>query len=565
MAALAVLIFSFADIAGIPISGSSDFAAKLASYVTEIPTGTAWLVVVTIAALVATMTYGARSATALAVTAGLALAGLLPVVLIGHAAGGSDHEQAVNSLGLHLVGVCLWFGGLIALCVAGPALGNEKPWVVKRYSNMAGFAFVLVVASGIINALIRIDVPAGMASAYGYILLLKTAATIFLGVVGLMHRKWIIPALTTTKHPGKAQRLFWRLVVVELLIMGAVSGLAAGLSRTPTGTEAIGPSLSPAEVLTGYRLPPELTIETWFSVWRPDWLWIALAIVSAYLYLRAIRHLQLRGDSWPAARSVSWLIGLGLLVFFTSGGPAVYGRVLFSAHVFDHLALTMIVPVLLALSSPLVLALRVFEPRTDGSMGPREWVAAATKSRLWTVATHPGLTSATLIGSMALFYYSDAFGFALRQHAGHELMNVYFVVIGCLFAQSMIGKRASTQSMTSYRARIVLLLVVTVAQVAMGTALRFSTTVIEPEWFLGMGREWGLAPLADQRSAGAIQGVVGLAMGLMIILVMSIQRRISGLGVVRSRITYGELGRKNAECMHMGKPHVPCERVEKHQ
>ncbi|MDD0856675.1 hypothetical protein NHF46_00480 [Arthrobacter alpinus] len=98
LAALAVLIFSFADIAGIPISGSSDFAAKLASYVTEIPTGTAWLVVVTIAALVATMTYGVRSATALAVTAGLALAGLLPVVLIGHAAGGSDHEQAVNSL-----------------------------------------------------------------------------------------------------------------------------------------------------------------------------------------------------------------------------------------------------------------------------------------------------------------------------------------------------------------------------------------------------------------------------------------------------------------------------------
>ncbi|MDD0856674.1 CopD family protein [Arthrobacter alpinus] len=54
---------------------------------------------------------------------------------------------------------------------------------MKRYSNMAGFAFVLVVASGIINALIRIDVPAGMASAYGYILLLKTAATIFLGLL----------------------------------------------------------------------------------------------------------------------------------------------------------------------------------------------------------------------------------------------------------------------------------------------------------------------------------------------------------------------------------------------
>lgn len=538
VSALAVLIFSFADIAGVPLSGSSEFAAKLASYATDIPTGTAWLLVVIIAAVVATLTFGARSAPALAGTAGLALSGLLPVILIGHAAGGNDHEQAVNSLGLHLFGVSLWFGGLIALTVSGSALGNEKARVVMRYSTMAGFAFVTVVASGIINALIRIDVPAGLASAYGLILLLKTAATAILGVAGFLHRKWIIPALESTKHRGRAQRLFWRLVVVELLIMGAVSGLAAGLSRTPPGTEVISPALSPAEVLTGYRLPPELTIETWFSVWRPDWLWIALSIVSAYLYLRAIRHLRLCRASWPWARSLSWLVGLGMLVFFTSGGPAVYGRVMFSAHVLDHLALSMVVPVFLVLGSPLALALKVLEPRTDGSMGPREWITQATKSRLWKLVTHPVVASAVMIGSLAFFYYSDAFGFALRQHAGHELMNAYFMAVGCLFVQSMLSTSASTRAMPIFWARVVLVLAVIAAQGVLGATMRFSTTVIEPEWFLGMGRNWGLTPLADQRSAGATQWGVGVASGLMIILVMAVQYSAPGPRTDQRRITH---------------------------
>lgn len=532
--ALAVLIFSFANIAGVPLSASSDFVSKLASYVTDIPTGTAWLWVVIIAALVSTLTFGVRSGAALAGTAGLALVGLVPMILIGHAAGGSDHEQAVNSLGLHLLGVTLWFGGLLALMVAGSALGKDTARVVMRYSTVAGFAFVIVVASGIINALIRIDVPAGLASAYGVILLLKTAATVFLGFVGFLHRKWIIPALASSKNQGRTQPLFWRLVLVELLIMGVVSGLAAGLSRTPPpGGEDISPALSPAEVLTGYLLPPDLTVGTWITVWRPDWLWIAVAIAAAYLYLRAIRVHRLRGGSWSWARSLSWLAGLGMLVFFTSGGPAVYGRVLFSAHVLDHLALTMIVPVLLVLGSPLTLALRALEPRTDGSMGSHEWIATVTQSRAWTRATHPAVASAVMVGSLVFFYYSDALGFALRQLAGRELMNAYFVAVGCLFVQSMLGTRPNPRPMASYRARVVLLVAVMATQGVMGAVLGYSRTLREPEWFQGLGRTWGLAPLADQQAAGVIQWVISAGAVLTIILLISIQTSRSDPGKER--------------------------------
>ncbi|WP_346927563.1 cytochrome c oxidase assembly protein [uncultured Arthrobacter sp.] len=509
LSAIAVLVFSFAEIVGVPVSGSPEFASQLLAYITELPTGTAWLWVVIISATVATLAIAVRSPAALACTALLAMAGLLPAILIGHSASSSDHEQAVNSLGLHLIGVCLWLGGLIALSVGGTAFGKDTASVVSRFSTLAGFAFALVVASGVINALIRIDLPSGLASPYGVLLASKTAAAIILGAIGFLHRKRLIPALAVKTHTGQASRLLWRFVVVELLIMGAVSGLAAALGRTPPpGGEDIRPALTPAEILTGYVLPPELTAERWFTVWRPDWLWIAVAILAAYLYLRAARLLHRRGDKWPWVRSVMWLAGLAALVFFTSGGPSVYGRVLFSAHMLDHMALTMIVPVFLVLGAPVTLALRTLTPRHDGSRGPREWIMALVHSRPAAVLTHPLFAAANFAGSIVLFYYSDAFGFALREHAGHELMTVHFLVTGYLFILSMVGTDP-VPLRAPYPLRLLLLLATMAFHAFFGVTLMGSETLIQPEWFTALGRDWGLPALEDQQMAGAITWGIG--------------------------------------------------------
>lgn len=536
LSALAVIVFSFADIVGVPISGSPEFASQLAFYVTELPNGTAWLWVVVIAATVATATFGLRSPGWVAVTAVLALGGLVPMILIGHAAGGDDHEQAINSLGLHLVGVCLWFGGLIALAAAGTALGKDTAAVVKRFSTLAGFAFILVVASGLINAAIRVDFPAGLASPYGVLLMGKTAGAVVLGGVGLLHRRRLIPALSATAGTMRAAVLFWRLIIVEVLIMGAVSGLAAALSRTPPpGGQEIEPALTPAQILTGYLLPPELTPERWFTVWRPDWLWIAVAVIAAYLYLRAALLLNRRGDNWPWVRGLMWLVGLAALVFFTSGGPSVYGRVLFSAHMLDHMALTMIVPVFLVLGAPVTLALRALAPRHDGTRGPREWVMILVHSRPAAVVTHPLFVAANFAGSIVLFYYSDAFGFALREHAGHELMTVHFVITGYLFILSMIGTDPVPRR-APYPLRLLLLLATMAFHAFFGVTLMGATTLLQPEWFTGLGRDWGLSPLADQQMAGAITWGIGEVPTLLIAI---------GVAIMWSRSDARETRRKD--------------------
>ena len=53
----------------------------------------------------------------------LALIGLVPTALIGHSSSSADHEGAINSLGLHLVGVSAWVGGIIMLALLSGVLG----------------------------------------------------------------------------------------------------------------------------------------------------------------------------------------------------------------------------------------------------------------------------------------------------------------------------------------------------------------------------------------------------------------------------------------------------------
>ena len=86
--------------------------------------------------------------------AAFAIAGLVPLAVVGHAAGTVGHDMAVNSMGIHLFAVTIWVGGLIEL---GFQLRSEN-WLVlaKCYSTLALFAFGLTAVSGVAAAALRI-------------------------------------------------------------------------------------------------------------------------------------------------------------------------------------------------------------------------------------------------------------------------------------------------------------------------------------------------------------------------------------------------------------------------
>lgn len=518
LSAIAVLVLTYADVAGQGLSGDPAFTQALVYFMTDIETGQAWLAVTIIAAVVTTALFGVRSLGGLALTLVLALIGLAPAALIGHSSSSSDHEGAINSLGLHLVGVSTWVGGIIILALlsgiltgpkAGAATDITEP-TLRRFSALAGFAFVLVFASGVINASIRVTSWSDLVgSAYGQLILAKTAAAVVLGGIGFMHRQWVIPQLGRKGSTMSSRRVLWQLVLAELLIMGATSGIAVALGRSapPQPTE-LAPNASPAFILSGYELPPELTPERWFTEWRLDWIWVGVALFGLVTYFMGVAKVRRRGDSWQWFRSLNWIIGLVVLTYITSGPPSVYGRVLFSAHMVDHMALTMVAPIFLVLGAPVTLALRALPARGDGSRGVREWILVFVHSKFSQLVTHPIFAAANFAGSIVLFYYSDLFGFAMRDHVGHELMNLHFLLTGYIFVLSMIGTDPLPRR-APYPMRLLLLLATMGFHAFFGVSIMGGTGLLAADYFGNLGRAWGPSALADQQAGGAVAWGIG--------------------------------------------------------
>ena len=549
VAAVVVLVLSYSDVAGVPVGGDEAYAQQLLYYATDLSLGQSQAATVVAAAVVTTLVFGVRALMGLLLTFVLACTALVAMALTGHAAGGADHMGAVNSLGLHLLGVCLWTGGLAVLAWLSPQLSGSDAGtgtlpagagrgagvrgrvpmaavVLRRFSAVAFGAFFLVFLSGTINAAVRIGSWEQLFSPYGQLVLLKAALTLGLGLAGMAHRRWLIPGVEAGRLT--ARRAVWQLVAGELLVMGAVMGVGVALSRTaPPVPEEIAPDATPAEILTWYPLPTEPTAASWFTTWRVDPLWLAVVVFLAAVYLWAFVQVLRRGDSWSVLRILSWLTGLAVLFYVTSGGVAVYGLVLFSAHMVEHMMLTMVVPIFLVLGAPVTLVLKALEPRQDGSRGPREWILALVHSPFSKIVTHPIFAAVNFAASIVIFYFTPLFGFTLQYHVGHVFMITHFLITGYLFMLVLIGIDPIPYR-PGHMMRLILLLATMVYHAFVGVALMGSDTLLQAWWFANMGRDWGRSPIEDQQFGGALMWGIGEFPTVVVAVVVAIMWAIEG-------------------------------------
>src|SRR3954453_17778657 len=169
-------------------------------------------------------------------------------------------------------------------------------------------------------------------------------------------------------------------------------------------------------------MPAPLTLRSYVTAFYPEALWLVVAVVLAGLYAAGVVRLLRRGDRWPVQRTLFWLAGCLALVFVTSGGPGVYGRVHFSTHMLQHMSLMVVGPLLLVFGAPVTLALRALTARSDGSLGPRELLLQLVHARALKVLGHPLVAAVLFTGSLTVFYYSSLFSLAMFTHTGHVLM-----------------------------------------------------------------------------------------------------------------------------------------------
>ncbi|PFG30236.1 bifunctional copper resistance protein CopD/cytochrome c oxidase assembly protein [Paramicrobacterium agarici] len=533
VASAATAFYTFMNITGTQFSFGNDFGQKLAVFFTDVEVGQAWLITTLIAAAVTVLCFAVRNQTGLFFVGVLALASLIPMAEQGHAAGAANHAQAVNGLGLHLLFAAVWLGGLLALILLKRELdGAELTQALSRYSSIALICFIVVAVSGYVSAQLRIGAWAELLTPYGLLVLLKVAALVVLGMFGAMYRRWVIRRMpqpgagshgTVSRAARSRTQLFWMLAVAELGFMGVASGVAAALARTATPVPQEAPQEgTPAVLLTGDPLPPPVQPSTFITGWDIDLIWMLVCGFGIFFYLAGVWRLRKRGDHWPVLRTVSWIAGLLLLFYFTSGATNLYQRYLFSLHMLGHMGLTMAVPVLLVPGAPFTLALRALHKRTDGSRGPREWVLTFVHSKVSTFLSHGVIAAVLFAGSLWVFYYSPLLRWAMEEHIGHEWMIAHFVITGYLFVNALIGIDPGPPRL-GHPMRLMLLLATMATHAFFGLSIMMSTGLFAADWFGAMGRTWGPTPLEDQYIGGGIAWSVGEIPTIILAIIVAVQ------------------------------------------
>lgn len=498
VAVLADLVFEAADVMGVPLS-SPGFLHQLVFLSLHVELGQTLLVSAGLVAATLVVLLASRRTTAVALAAVLALAALLPLALGGHAAGSAEHGNAVNALAVHLLGVTVWLGGLVALVLLRGTLGRSLPVVTQRYSTLAGIAFVAVAASGVVNAWLRLQSPADLVTtSYGVLILVKGLALTALGVVGWWHRRRTIPTMRDGDRGP-----FVRLALVEALVMAVTLGVSVALSRSAPPVAQSPITGDVRYELLGFHYPPHVTPLRMLTEFHLDWAFAALALAMAGLYVAAVVRLRRRGDAWSAGRTSAWLVGCFLLLYCTSGGPAVYGSVQFSTHMILHMGLMMFVPLPLVLGAPVLLALRVLPSRTDSSRGPREWILLGVHSWYARILARPAVAGVIFAGSLVAFYFTGWFQASLFDHPVHVLMQVHFLLSGYLFFWLLVGADPGPER-PAPPLRLVVLLVTLTFHAFFGIALMSTDALIAADWWHAMGYTNDVALLADQHSAGGI-------------------------------------------------------------
>ncbi len=246
-----------------------------------------------------------------------------------------------------------------------------------------------------------------------------------------------------------------------------------------------------------------------------SWLTLAL-VVAAGLYLAGVLSLRRRGDHWPVARVVLFLgPGLGSIAAVTMTGVEKYDTTLLSVHMIQHMMLSMIAPIFLALGAPVTLALRTLPQRGRGVL------LAVVHSRVARVLAFPLVAFGFFVVTPFVLYFTDLYELTMRHTWVHELTHAHFIAVGCLFFWPLIGLDP-LPGRWPYPARALLMFLSTPFHTVLGLTIMQSKQLLGGDWYPSLGLTWA-DPVHDQVVAGGILWAGGEIVSVTMLAVLVVQ------------------------------------------
>ncbi|GAA0567661.1 hypothetical protein GCM10010172_59730 [Paractinoplanes ferrugineus] len=220
-------------------------------------------------------------------------------------------------------------------------------------------------------------------------------------------------------------------------------------------------------------------------------------LIAAALYGYGVHQLRARGDHWPAGRTVAFVVGgLGSIAAVTISGIEAYDTTLISVHMVQHMTLSMVGPIFLALGAPVTLALRTMH-------GPsRRTLLAVIHSRYVKVLTFPLVAFGIFVANPFVLYFTGLYRATLEHAWLHEFVHVHFIVTGCLFFWPLLGLDP-LPGKWPYPGRALLMVLSVPFHTVLGLTIMQSKTLLGGDFYPNLHLSWS-NPWEDQVTAGGI-------------------------------------------------------------
>lgn len=496
---IGTIFFTLANILGQSFTAALD-PTVMRSFLTQVTLGQYFLFQTLISVIVVLSSKSIMRINSTIALLMLTIIGIVAPIFQSHSASSGSHSLAIGSLVVHVIGLSFWVGGIFALIFID---SEDRVIAVPRFSVLALWSAIAVVASGSANAWARLDFKSAWQTTYALVVIAKIVLTIALLAMGYLHRK----------NLSKKSAINWvslgRLIMVEAFVMVSALILGAWLSSNRAPVRNSEESFNAALTVAGIETPKPPTFSRILLSYEPDALMIGLLVVAVALYIKGVIVLTKRGDKWPVGRTISFALGISVIDFATSGGLGLYAHFAFSYHMTAHMFLGMIAPIGIVLGAPITLALRTLpQGRNSTERGVRGSLISALHSRLGRFYTNPLIALAIFDGSLFALYFTSLFGGMMQSHVGHFFMNFHFILAGTLFFYVVVGIDPNPRKIP-HLVRMVILLAAMSIHAFFSVALMSSTTLIDQGYFASLKTPWLLDLLADQNKGGAI----GWAMG----------------------------------------------------
>ena len=247
--------------------------------------------------------------------------------------------------------------------------------------------------------------------------------------------------------------------------------------------------------------------------------WLVVILLAAYL--SGVRRLLRRGDRWPIWSTLAFAAGCLSVLAVTATGVQVYGMALFSAHMVQHMVLSMLSPILLLLGAPVTLALRALPAGRGTDGAPRRLLLRGLHSRAGRVLAHPGFTVPLFVASLYGVYFTPLFDLLMSSATGHALMLTHFLVAGLLFFGPVLAVDPWPHR-SGHAMRMLELLLPMPFHAFFGVVVMMSGGLLFGA-FADPPAAWGIDPAADQRMGGGIAWAFGEIPTLAVLAVIFVQ------------------------------------------